>query len=89
MTLLFIIFTCPSAISSQYYGFLLSSYIGNVILFSADCIAFSYHSLTILILCLSNKQFLRKIRQTFNTVNRSGIQPTHTTSNTANKITQF
>ena len=63
MTLLFIAFTCPSAIASQYYNVLVESYNGKIILFAMDCIAFSYHSLNIIILCLSNKQFVRKLRK--------------------------
>ncbi len=65
MTLLFIIFTCPSAICSQFYSVLVSSYIGKVILYACDCFAFSYHALNIIILCLSSKQFLKKIKEAF------------------------
>ena len=61
MTILFIVFTCPSAIASQYYNVLVTSFKGNIILFSMDCFAFSYHALNIIILSLSNKQFLKRI----------------------------
>ena len=61
MTLLFIVFTCPSAIASQYYNVLVTSFNGNIILFSMDCFAFSYHALNIIILCFTNKQFTRKL----------------------------
>lgn len=62
MTLLFILFTSPGAICSQFYNVLVQSHTGLVILYSSDCIAFSYHALNILILCISNKQFLRKLK---------------------------
>jgi hypothetical protein len=63
MTILFIVFTCPSAIASQYYNVLVTSFNGNIILFSMDCFAFSYHALNIIILCFTNKQFTRKLLQ--------------------------
>ena len=62
MTLLFVFFTCPSAVASQYYDTLVSTYTGNIVLFAADCFAFSYHALNIIILILSNKQFDRKFQ---------------------------
>ena len=65
ITLLFIVFTCPSAIASQYYNTLVTSYNGNIILFACDCFAFSYHALNIIILCMFNKQFVRKFREAF------------------------
>jgi len=61
MTLLFIVFTCPCAIASQYYNVLVTSFNGNIILFSMDCFSFSYHALNIIILCFTNKQFRRKL----------------------------
>ena len=63
MTILFIVFTCPSAIASQYYNVLVTSFNGKIILFALDCFAFSYHALNIIILCLSNKQFLRNLKK--------------------------
>ncbi len=62
MTILFILFTSPSAICSQFYGQLISSYNGTIILYVSDCIAFSYHALNIIILCLVNKSFLRRLK---------------------------
>ena len=61
MTLLFFVFTSPGAIASQYYNVLVTSFNGNIILFSMDCFAFSYHALNIIILCFTNKQFTRKL----------------------------
>jgi hypothetical protein len=63
MTLLFFVFTSPGAIASQYYNVLVTSFNGKIVLFSMDCFAFSYHALNIIILCLTNKQFLRKFVQ--------------------------
>ena len=65
ITVLFIVFTCPSAIASQYYNVLVVSYKGNVILFASDCFAFSFHALNIIILWLTNKQFVRKFKEAF------------------------
>ena len=62
MTILFILFTSPSAICSQFYGKLIKSYNGTIILYVSDCIAFSYHALNIIILCLVNKSFLRRLK---------------------------
>lgn len=86
MTLLFIVLTSPGAICSQFYNTLIVSYSGNVILFSSDCIAFSYHALNILILCISNKHFLRKLQQALKIVNVSGAGQL---SNTVSRTTKF
>jgi hypothetical protein len=50
------------------------SFGGKVILFSADCFAFSYHALNIVILVLFNKQFLRKFKETFG-FTKGRVQP--------------
>ena len=65
MTILFIVFTCASAVASHYYDQLVQSFNGNIILFSADSFAFTYHSLNILIVLFSNKQFRIKFKETF------------------------
>ena len=83
LTILFIVFTSPSAVSSQFYNILSTTYTGNIILFACDCFAFSYHALNIIILCLSNKQFLRKLREAFGFKNRD-VYPTHNTNQTNN-----
>lgn len=62
MTLLFIAFTSPGAVCSQFYNTLVQSDNGLVILYASDCVAFSYHALNIIILCVSNKQFFRKLK---------------------------
>ena len=74
LTLLFILFTCPSAIATQYYDMLIVSFDGKVILFSADCFAFSYHALNIIILVLFNKQFMRKFKEMFG-FGKDRVQP--------------
>jgi hypothetical protein len=83
LTILFIVFTSPSAVSSQFYNILLTTYTGNIILFACDCFAFSYHALNIIILCLSNKQFLRKLTEAFGFKNRD-VYPTHNRNQTNN-----
>ena len=70
LTFLFIVFTCPSAIASQYYNVLVMTFGGNVFLSTAGCLAFTYHALNIIILCLSNKEFMRKIIKLFCKKNR-------------------
>lgn len=74
MTLLFIVFTSPGAVCSQFYNSLVISYTGNIILFASDCFAFSYHAFHIIILCVSNKQFFRKFKLTYGLgfVNKNG-----------------
>ena len=79
MTILFVVFTSPSALSSQFYNILVTTYTGNVILFASDCLAFSYHALCIIILCLSNKQFLRKLKEAFGVKNVT-VFPNHNTN---------
>jgi len=79
LTLLFILFTSPSAVSSQFYNILVTTTTGNIILFACDCFAFSYHALNIIILCLSNKQFLRKLKEAFGIKNVT-VFPTHNTN---------
>lgn len=65
MTLLFIAFTSGSAVCSQFYDQLLASYTGNIILFASDCFSFSYHGLNIIIICSSNREFFRKLKEAF------------------------
>ena len=77
LTFLFIVFTCPSAIASQYYNVLVLTFQGNVFLSAADCLASTYHALNIIILCLANKEFMRKMRKTLTFSKKISI---HTTS---------
>jgi multisubunit Na+/H+ antiporter MnhB subunit len=65
ITVMFIVFTCPSAIASQYYNVLVATIRGRVILYACDCFAFSFHALNILILLATNKQFVRKCKEAF------------------------
>ena len=65
MTLLFIVFTCPSAIASQYFVVLWNSHLGRIVLFACDDLTFAYHALNIFILSLSNKIFLRELKAIF------------------------
>ena len=65
MTLLFVLFTCPSAICSQFYNKLILTYNDSVILYASDCFGFSYHALNIIILCAFNKQFCSKFKEIF------------------------
>ena len=62
ITLLFILFTSPSAICSHFYDKLITTHTGKIILFVAGCFAFSYHALNIVILCVSNKHFFRCLK---------------------------
>ena len=65
LSLLFIVLTSPGAFISQYYDVLIISYTGKIILFSGDCISFSFHALSIIILSLTNKRFLNKLKTLF------------------------
>ena len=85
LTLLFIACTSPSAVCSQFYDILVRTYTGNIILFASDCLAFSYHALNIIILCFSNKQFLRKLKEAFGFKNVT-VFPTHNNTNTGPNI---
>lgn len=76
MTILFIVATSPGAVISQFFSILIMSDIGKIILFAGDDVSFSYHAFTIIILCVSNKEFLRKLR------NNSVEQIGSTTANT-------
>ena len=78
LTLLFIVFTSPSAVCSQFYNTLVTTYIGNIILFASDCFAFSYHALNIIILCAANKQFFRNLKETFSLKSNLPVFPTNT-----------
>ncbi len=63
MTLLFIVFTSPSAICSQFIETLMASYRGQVILFGFGCFSFSYHAFNLIILCAFNKHFFKMFKQ--------------------------
>ncbi len=83
-TILFITSTCPSAIASQYYNILLQTYTGLIVLNVSDCIGFSYHAFSVIILCLSNKHFYRKFKLVFHCKNGTKIQPTGSHNHTNN-----
>ncbi len=60
---LFVIMTLPSAIAGGYYlTELLQTDSGKVILFICDNILFTYHSINLIILMISNKQFWRECK---------------------------
>ena len=85
MTILFIVFTCPSAICSQFYNTLIQTESGQNILFSLGCFAFSYHALSIVIKCASNKLFFRKFKEAFAPFNK--VKEESTGKNDVAKIT--
>ena len=61
VTLLFICFTLPGAVVSSMYNALIQSYTGTVLLFLGDTLQFSYHSLNLIILLITNKKFSSKL----------------------------
>lgn len=65
MTLLFILLTGPDAVCSMLYSQIISLPNGELIIILLDCITFSYHALNILVLSLSNKEFLRQLKKSF------------------------
>jgi hypothetical protein len=65
MTLLFILLTGPDAVCSMLYSQIIKLPNGELIIILLDCITFSYHALNILVLSLSNKEFLRKLKKSF------------------------
>ena len=65
LSLLFIVLTSPSAVISQFYDVLIISYTGKIILFSGDCISFSFHAFSIIILSFTNKRFFNKLKTIF------------------------
>ena len=73
ITFLFIIATAPGAVISQFYNVLVRSEHGLIVLFSGDNITFSYHAFTLIILSLTNKEFLRKFRES----NQVTVYPTN------------
>ena len=62
ITILFILFTSPGAVISQFYSVLISSDIGNIIIYVGDCFTFSFHAYTIIIFRVTNKEFSRKLK---------------------------
>jgi hypothetical protein len=65
MTLLFILLTGPNAVCSMLFSQIMKLPNGELIIILLDCITFSYHALNILVLCLSNKEFLRQLKKSF------------------------
>ena len=65
VTLLFICFTLPGAVVSSMFNVLIQSYTGTVLLFVADSLQFSYHSLNLIILLITNRKFSRKLKYLF------------------------
>ena len=63
MTVLFILFTCPSAICSQLINYLITSYRGQLILSGFGCFSFSYHAFNLVILCSLNKHFYKIFKE--------------------------
>ena len=62
LTILFVVFTTPSAIISRYYNDLVNTKVGNIILLSGDCFSFTFHALSIFVLYLSNKRFSDRLK---------------------------
>jgi hypothetical protein len=63
MTVLFILFTCPFAVSSQYYSSLVQTFTGNVIIYACDSLGFSFNAFNIFILCFTNDEFLIDLKR--------------------------
>ena len=82
MTLMFIIFTLPTAVVSKYYNTLVLTFEGNIILFAANSFTFSYHAFNIFILCIFNEKFLNSLKNLFT----KNSQPTTQTHNSQNVI---
>ncbi len=61
MTLMFILFTSPGAVSSIMFNILIQTETGRLILVICDNLTFSYHGFNIIILSVSNKNFWRKL----------------------------
>ena len=59
MTLLFILFTMPSAIGTLLVNTLLTTHDGKLILFCFGCFSFTYHAFNLVILCRFNKHFFK------------------------------
>ena len=76
ITILFIVFTSPGAVISQFYSTLIMTETGTALIFLGDCITFSYHAFTIIILCLSNKEFLRKLKNNKVETNQGRVSTT-------------
>ena len=82
ITVLFILLTLPDNILSLILTVLLAEDYGIALLYSCDCLAFSYHGLHFLILVLSNKKFssefkviFRRIRPSTRVSNMSTLNP--------------
>jgi hypothetical protein len=56
-SLLFVVFTLPSAIASHFYSDLIMSDIGSTYLILSNCLSFSYHGLNFFLFYLTNKVF--------------------------------
>ena len=57
ITLLFIILTFPAAMDSVFYGFFIEQEWGFIPMFMFDCLEFSYHGLSFVILMATNARF--------------------------------
>ena len=62
MTLLFIVFTSPSAVCSQLISTLMTTHSGLLILSASGCFSFSYHAFNMVILCVFNKHFYKMFK---------------------------
>ena len=64
MTIYFIVLTLPSSIAGGFFfDELLSTKLGNIILFFCDCLSFSNHAFNIFLLFFVNTRFRRALRQ--------------------------
>ena len=57
ITLLFIVMTSPTSLAAFYYNQLLDTYAGILVLNFLNSLCFTYHSLNICILLVTNKKF--------------------------------
>lgn len=65
LTVLFIIMTSPLAFVANYYTVLIQTYSGKLIISIGDCLSFSFHCLSIIILMVTNKRFYREMKTLF------------------------
>lgn len=63
LTIAFILFTFPSAITVGYFlKDLLATRNGTIIFVSTSCLSTTYHSLNFIVLLLCNKQFMKELK---------------------------
>ena len=65
ITVFFILFTSPGAVTSVYFSILIQTFAGKIVILLCDGLSFSYHALNILILCFTNKRFYTQLKCLF------------------------